>query len=1750
MTAVMSNIRSASGAAEYYTQDDYYTEEGHLGDGEGCLYLLDPNYDGPQPDAIVTAESLADGLTGAIFDEPDQQTPGTEVSAEATDSHLDEAIQDDPANPILVDIDAVLEASDVASPDPASNTNQSQTQLDQAQSDQTQPDQTQPDQTQPDPTRAASQTDESPDQVEAGMEAHHADTENVQPRDQKPASETTMDQDPGKGPVLTAGPPATPMHGPDITASTDTPPRLPPSEADQVLAKDSNKVLTAKNQGASSDKKPSEQVAEGGAGFDLVISWPKAASLLAVGDTRVGEVLKDTAQDIAGFIRTDLLSTRQRNEHGDRVLIPMDFVPVYQRHHELNRNGEVDKHTHTLIGHKGLYTDPATGEVTTGAVHNRALWIYQTVLGDLANAQAARAIADLGYDVTLRGPGQGFGIEGIPRDVELNHSTRRAQIDAHTGNNPTATRAERDIAFKKTRASKNTKLDLSAIHKSTIETLKAEGVDLETMKARALERGTGTLSAQPAPPLQSLSERAKAAWSSLKFGVDEVIAAFGQKEAPQPADTAAQAVDAALLKLGSRSATIPKMDLLKELTRANGNLFTLGAYQNRLNELVETRSLVLTPNGGPPVYVAKATLFEELRILEKISNLKADKAPLMTPDTFVARLDALNSDPAGPSITLTDGQHQTLERIMTDPQGLIAVTGFAGSGKTTAMKLTRLLHHGTEAGQGDATTTFGIDRTVSGLGTTNRAAAELSLAQAVDQSATIDRFLIDHGHLLHGKHATLEERATWSNRIVIIDEASLASNTLMEKLLTVLEQLQPAKTVVQGDTSQLSAVARGNPYLLMTLTDETASKTAMTDIVRQQDPRHREAVDALERGYIARAMKLLGPETTQIGLDASGHPLKDPPKDPAAAKAMFDAWLRLGGATNPTLPIITTTHHLRDLTNALVQTHQTTRDVEAGLSRTSINVVVHRTADVVESERSKATSYAPGTVIRAHSKDSVNTINANAELTVLQVARYSNQLHVETRRGRKLTISLDGHGEAGAPYQSYTPITKTFRENDILIAMDGDKQRGIQKHTRFVLEKIGADGTLNLRPADIKDGPMIAVGPDDQLRRYLDHGTTMTIMSAQGATWDKVVGGIFSWNATTGTQGALTVLASRHRQDLAIVTDQVKTLVRGLTQEERSKTSAVVAQAGGLNRTEVGKITLPAGSHQAPFARQVDALPESEKPLKVLIAGTKASPGQVSAALTALDTRRAIGELIATDRNDLHKDVMTWAHAQGVKVTVVKPEWDNLTAPGAIVAPRSAGGGAGEKLTVTNAPHLRDEQLIDKTRPDLLLSIGFAHGMDERARALSIPTVYAVADNAAELLSQPFRTPNVTEKIDRLLPHTKPVTVLVTGKEPHSGTLGATLDAIHQRNTIAQLVVPDQRGLQNDVAAWALRNQVPLKVEAADWTNTSQPGAQVASSDQPDKAGNATPSRVINANQLRDARILAEHPIDLVVTIGAPTHLSAKAEEARLPVLFQQADKTLKPVQPPTLLQGLQSPSARQAARSGLRLLIDIAEKSPDATLAALNAIHARTPIAALHAPTQGQEKGLETALSDWSKSNGVPLNLHAPLWQDITDPKAKVVTPSASDSDLNRTPYVSNAPQLRTEAILDRSGANAVLRVGEGTRTSLIAQTRGMAILVAKGANLLDPHHKPQNPAETNKADGSQKPASARQKPQQQARADQQKSKPPKLADILNDPQKRGDAASRSLADKIAMVRATAKQDVAVREVKPAVVPTRQITH
>ena len=400
---------------------------------------------------------------------------------------------------------------------------------------------------------------------------------------------------------------------------------------------------------------------------------------------------------------------------------------------------------------------------------------------------------------------------------------------------------------------------------------------------------------------------------------------------------------------------------------------------------------------------------------------------------------------------LNRAQKTVVEDVLSSPDRIQGIQGFAGSGKTKTLTVVR----GAAESQGYQ---------VEGFAPTSRAARQLN--EAGIEAGTLQGFLA----------RTADPDAGERKHFYLVDESSLASTNQMREFLS---RLGPDDRVLLiGDIRQHQAVEAGRPFEQL---QEAGMRTARLDeIVRQQDPALKSAVELLATGQVSAALD---------ALQQQGR-VKEIPNAEERVRAIAKSYVESPDNTLIVSPDNASRHEL----NVAVR-HELKAIGTVAPDDHTFRVLVQR-QDMTGAERSWASHYEIDDVVRYTRGSKAIGIEAAAYASVVAIDPAANQLTVEKANGELATY--DPRRLTGVSV--YREIEREFSVGDRIQFTAPDKSLGVANRDLAAIEAIHPDGRLSAR---LDNNRQIEFNANEH--RHFDHGYAVTSHSSQGLTAERVL---------------------------------------------------------------------------------------------------------------------------------------------------------------------------------------------------------------------------------------------------------------------------------------------------------------------------------------------------------------------------------------------------------------------------------------------------------------------------------------------------------------------------------------------------------------------------------------------------------------------------------------------------------------------
>ena len=499
-------------------------------------------------------------------------------------------------------------------------------------------------------------------------------------------------------------------------------------------------------------------------------------------------------------------------------------------------------------------------------------------------------------------------------------------------------------------------------------------------------------------------------------------------------------------------------------------------------------------------FTTAGTIAAEQEILRRVSEGRNRAMPVTT------RAEAIQI--ADHNSHLRRAQKNVLEDVLSSPDRIQGIQGYAGVGKTTTLTVLRT-----------AVEVQGYE--VQGIAPTSRAARQLR--EAGIEAGTLQ------GFLARGAHA---ENPPERKHFYFVDESSLASTNQMREFLARLGAND--RVLLIGDIRQHQGVEAGRPFEQL---QQAGMRTAKLDeIVRQKDPELKTAVELLAKGQPSAALHLLQQQNR----------IQEIPEREQRIHMIACNYAESPANTLIVSPDNVSRHEL----NVAVRQELKERGGIAPDDH-SFRILVPR-QDMTGAERAWANHYEIGDVVRYARGSKSLGIEAGSYGTVAAINGSENFLTIQKPSGEAVTY--DPQRLSGVSV--YRELQREFSMGDRIQFTAPDKSLGVANRDLAVIESIGPDSRVAARLDDNR-----RIEFEANQHRHFDHGYAVTSHSAQGLTAERVL-----IHADTSVHPDLLssrfgyVAVSRASQEATIFTDDVTRLAQHLGAEVNKSSALEINQ--------------------------------------------------------------------------------------------------------------------------------------------------------------------------------------------------------------------------------------------------------------------------------------------------------------------------------------------------------------------------------------------------------------------------------------------------------------------------------------------------------------------------------------------------------------------------------------------------------------
>lgn len=786
-------------------------------------------------------------------------------------------------------------------------------------------------------------------------------------------------------------------------------------------------------------------------GTDLTFSAPKSVSMQTMlGNDKLLLLAHENAVSRA-LNYVESIATCRVTHNGRTSKEMTGNILVAQFRHDLSRATDPQLHTHCVVIN---VTQRHDGEWR--AVENEPFYRHKMLLGAYYRSELAKEVQALGYDVRVTHNDGRFELAHIaPSQIEI--FSRRSQMME--------------------------------------ETLKAQGLSRGKVSAKKLQ----TVALQTREKKSDIDRVAlKSEWDdrALKAGIE-----FSHKKTlqllkqPSYAEEAKKAVVYSVEHISEREAVMRETDLIRfALERGTGKT-DLSAIRESINHAVESGALIRADDR----FTTPAAQQMEHDILNFENSSRNQTYSLMSEPDVNKALAAT---------TLNVGQKESVKKSLTTKNRVTGIQGLAGTGKTTALRVTRALVE---------------SQNIKVIGLAPSSSAVHELACSGIQSQTIAAFSTN-------KYQGLDK-----NTLIVLDEASMVSVRDMHALLKEADNKQ-SRVLLVGDIGQLSAINAGKPFSQLQQAGMEIAK--LDEIQRQQNSSLKQAVELAADGAVYSSLQKLNAQIVEIEYHKLRH------EQMAADYAAMTFRER-----SETL-IVSGTNNNRQAINEKVR-----ESLDLAGKGEIFNLITRK--DMTQAQALRTISYQAGDIVRAE-KDYKSLGLKRSDIAQVIEGR-AGIVTLERKDGQKVEWRPTSQPNLVAYTQRKGELTK----GDLIRFTENDYRRNIINGERATVIDLN-NHQITLEKAD---GSLLTLDSNKPL--HLDYGYCQTVHSAQGQTCERVMIEVEA-SSITNNEKSYYVAISRARKEVKIYTDDRELLPETLSRKfEKSSALDIKAISKSLPELEI-----------------------------------------------------------------------------------------------------------------------------------------------------------------------------------------------------------------------------------------------------------------------------------------------------------------------------------------------------------------------------------------------------------------------------------------------------------------------------------------------------------------------------------------------------------------------------------------------------
>lgn len=800
-------------------------------------------------------------------------------------------------------------------------------------------------------------------------------------------------------------------------------------------------------------------------GWDFTFSAPKSASILYEigGDARIIDAHNAAVNTALSYLESNSVGARLTINGFTDTVQTKNIVVAKFTHHE-SRDLDPQLHTHSVIANM---TTMNNGEVRS--LDSRNLFRDKMIAGLIYRNELANSLREQGYNINQTHKDGRFVLEGVSRGSIDYFSKRRAEIEEKL---KTSITQDAKAAARVALITRSSKKDMS---------------------------------------LSDLREKWQTEVANVDLDIDKIIKDTEANVVQNNNDAARESVDYALKYHSEGESVFTNSKLLFTALSYKIGSISVEEINQEVNSRVEDGSLLEAKLDRQAAFTTKRSLFLERANVAIMNDAKGTVSPIAS-DSIIRK--SLNEQ------GLKLDQYEAAKAILSTPDRIIGVQGYAGTGKTYMLeKVNRIASE--------------QKLVIKGFAPTSSAAKQLESSSAI-KSSTVASLLASNKSTIESNNA---KNIDSSNELWVVDESSMLSNHDAYELLK-LSELTGARVVLVGDKKQLPAIEAGKPFAY--LQKNGMQVVTMDKIIRQQNESALNAVVHSIHGDIERSMAAIEDNVVEIE-DRSER-----------LKAIADKFLNLPINRREESLVATPLNKDRILLNTII------RDgllKEGRLKGEGIDTQIYSKISLKRAEKGDIRNYESGYILQFNKDYKSIGVEKGEYVKVIAVNENGTLSIIKGDSDKPIAFRPERYASARrGGFEVFTQESRKLNIGEKIRWTTNNKELNVSNSETAKVVDIGKDKVGFMVNYNGKD---ISVDMDSDLARRWEYAYVSTLYSAQGKTADSIIFHGDDYHKIMATQKSHYTGLSRAKNDIHIFVDQKSSYIETVKNQLGDKTSAM-----------------------------------------------------------------------------------------------------------------------------------------------------------------------------------------------------------------------------------------------------------------------------------------------------------------------------------------------------------------------------------------------------------------------------------------------------------------------------------------------------------------------------------------------------------------------------------------------------------------